>query len=167
MSINKVSAKLKQEATQDIAFSAVCHVFALRKRTRQQVTMHNLKMVMDKEGFKFSKQEYEKTLLKLGDLGLGTIQRDNKGRVKALKGITYTLQSIGRAALAQTNRVDKAHVTPHFNKLPVEPSVNLDPYPVSLTVLIDGNPVSFQGPKVPRESLLEFLSTFKRVTEKG
>lgn len=91
--------KLRNEAAKNPVFSAICHVFAIRERTRQQVTMGTLRIVMSQEGFNFESVRYEECLRFLADLGLGRLDFAPNGKVRALKDIRTTLQSIGQAAL--------------------------------------------------------------------
>lgn len=93
--------KLRDEAKKNKCLNAICHVFALRERARGQVTLGALKQTMAKEGFDFKNSEYEDVLIFFGKIGLGTVSKNSKGRVDALKNIKYTLQTIGRAAVSE------------------------------------------------------------------
>lgn len=99
---------LRKGAASNKAFNAVCHMFATRERARQQVTIESLMMRMAQEGFRFSKKEYQGCLTFLASCGIGTldVKTDTK-EVKALKNIKVTLQSVGKAALAQGSSLEK------------------------------------------------------------
>lgn len=81
-------------------FNAMCHVFALRERTRQQITVSSLTLKMEKEGFKYTAKDYARELQFLADLGLGKMELKN-GVPKVLSKITVNLQSIGKIAFGQ------------------------------------------------------------------
>lgn len=111
MNTQTVVEILKKEADKDTVFKDVAHVFAQRKRARRQVTVTSLAARMAKEGFDYSKSEYARVLKRLSDLGLGSLQQDARGRIKALKDIKISLQSIGAAAVGSSknlvNRTDR------------------------------------------------------------
>lgn len=116
---NHVVIWLRERAEKSQVFNAMAHVFALRERTRQQITLTNLYQVMLKEGFKYSKSEYGEELQYMASLGIGKLEHDSKGRLRALKGIRVTLQSIGLAAAAKKDSLDRATLIPIFTELPV------------------------------------------------
>ncbi len=160
----QIVENLRMEASVDLAFNAVCTVFALRERARQQVTINSLMITMLKEGFKFSRPQYEKVLQFLASQGIGYLDYDMKGRMRALKGIKVTLQSIGMAALSKKDGLDTFTLAPMFSKLPVNPPVAVPKkevvesnghkkptraersYPASLTVVFETETVSFIVP---------------------
>lgn len=114
-------SKLRDQAKKDQAFSAVCAVFALRERTRQQVTMHTLKDTMQKKGFNFSDEQLSTVLSFLAANGIGKIDSSPKGKVKALKDIKITLQSIGKAALNGDNKISPFKVATRYDALNTAP----------------------------------------------
>ena len=59
---------LKVEVVKNPTFNAMCHVFALRRRTRSTIMVASLIQKMDKEGFNFDKASYIKTLQFLADV---------------------------------------------------------------------------------------------------
>lgn len=160
---NLISA-LREEAAKSPVFNSVCLVFSMRERTRQQITIPSLMVTMDKEKFSFSKEELGKVLRFLSSLGIGTLEYDRGGKVQALKNIKVTLQSIGLAALAKKEGLDKFHAQPQFQSLvantaskaaPATKTVqlptpgttdNTNRFPASLTVKIEGKPVVFDIP---------------------
>lgn len=114
-----VVAMLRERANKSVAFNAMVHVFALRERTRQQITLANLFQVMLREGFRHTKLEYAKELEFMAALGIGKLEHDSKGRLRALKGIQVTLQSIGLAAAAKKDSLDRVTLIPTFTSLPI------------------------------------------------
>lgn len=102
-----VVTQLQHEARKNSALADICHMFAMRERARQQVTMANLQYIMGKEGFKHTEQEYEDALGVLAGLGLGTLKYDKHRKLQALVGITVTLQSIGKAAVGGADTMNK------------------------------------------------------------
>lgn len=102
-----LSSRLKEEAGKSAAFNAMCHIFAMRERSRSVITIHNLIVSMSKEGFNFTKKEYTDVLTFLGSVGLGKLDYDSKGRLRALKNITATLQSIGLTALSKRETIQR------------------------------------------------------------
>lgn len=130
-------AKLKQEADSNAAFKAVCTVFAVRERARQQVTVNSLARVMNREGFEFTKDDYKTVLARLAEFGVGRLDRAPNGRLRALKGINVKLQSIGKAA------VDGGALTPfkpqvRFKELPTiveAPKVSQKKTPKAKTIV--------------------------------
>jgi hypothetical protein len=151
--------------------------WALRQRARANVTMHGLEQRMKADGFAFDKQEYGKVLKFLAGLGLGRLDTDHKGRVRALKDVKTTLQSIGLAACGekgavvpfrQRNRfvklVPKAAAPAEGTPVPATPKPQIQPVPmrrrrpkvvgrilnsapIGLQVTLNGKMVSFQLPK--------------------
>lgn len=162
---NKLSQKqiieaLRKEASNNPAFNAVAHVFAVRERARQQVTIASLRLRMAEEGFGHTKKEYGDVLRFLAFLGLGTLDASANGDVKALKNIKITLQSIGMAAITKSDKLDHFSPSIHFQSLPlVQPNEPLAQrtlpkaivgqpaapprYPAALTAFIEGKPVLF------------------------
>lgn len=105
----KITTLLRNEAKTNKKFNAVCTIFAVRQRTRAQVTARALTQAMLLEGFTdFTIDDAAKVINFLGSLeGLGTIVNGRKKENKslALVNIKYTLQSVGATALGE-----KAHV---------------------------------------------------------
>lgn len=181
---SQIIEKLRMEAAQNPAFNAIAHIFALRERTRAQVTIKTLANTMLKEGFSFSMEDYENILKFLHALGLGTIDVNHKGRVRGLKNIKVTLQSIGLATVA---RKEALELKTAFIKLPVlhtpipvlaPPKVttsvkNSTPfnktsvkYQASLKVNFDGEDVMFDLPDgIGAKELGVFLSRHYKLTK--
>lgn len=114
---------VKQEAAKNPAANAALYVFALRKRTRHQVTLTSLVSRMKAEGFEnFKAEDYAPLLKIMANAGFGKLATDAKGRVKGLKDINTTLQSIGAAAVSDVKGIamlDKASPRHRFGKLSV------------------------------------------------
>lgn len=119
-----IIAALREQAKENQAFNAMCHIFALRERTRQQITLNNLALSMSKEGFIFTKDQYARCLIFFASLGIGKLDYDINGNLRALKNIKLTLQSIGLAAVSKKENLDNFKPQAKFTKLPV-PSVVL------------------------------------------
>lgn len=98
----ELTQRLHDEVLKDPTLNAVCSLFALRERSRKQVTLRNLSIVMYEEGFKFTRLDFERCLLFLASLGVGTLDRDIKGNIRSLKNIKFSLQNLGLAALGRT-----------------------------------------------------------------
>src|ERR1700722_8921493 len=124
---NMIPERLQAEAQKNECFAAICTVFALRERTRSQVTVQSLMATMEKEGFKFSREQYEKCLVFLATLHIGKLDHDMKGRVRGLKNINITLQSIGLASVGKQVLKRYSPKKP-FTRLP-EPTVLKQPLP--------------------------------------
>lgn len=110
--------QLRDRANKSPTFKNMAHVFAIRERTRQQISLNTLFMSMTKEGFKFSKADYARELEFLASVGIGRIDRDTKGRLRSLNGITVTLQSIGLASVSNKDKLEKFTPAIQFTKLP-------------------------------------------------
>lgn len=117
MNTQMVVETLKKEADKDEAFKDVSHVFASRKRARRQVTVASLANRMAKEGFGHSRTDYARVLRRLADLGFGSLQKDAKGNIKALKDIRISLQSIGAAAVGEAQKLINARQRVKFSAL--------------------------------------------------
>lgn len=100
---NDTVSKLKSEAKKNPVFNAVAYSFAMRERSRRQVTVNNLALIMKREGFNYSRKELQEVLKFLGSLQLGKLEKTPRGNVRVLKGIPVTLQSIGLSALGKEN----------------------------------------------------------------
>ncbi len=180
-----VSNRLRDEAARNPVFSAVAHAFALRQRARQQITMARLKVAMASEGYEFTRVQLEQVLKFLASQNLGTLDYGPKGRVRALKNIKVTLQSIGLAAVAGKQSFERLRVPSKFIKLPetkevstadvfatpapppthkVPPFTPADKhksrqYQAAMTVTVDGEEIRFDIPKkVTMEQFFKILA---------
>lgn len=165
--------RLKIKAGHDAAFNAMCYVFAMRERTRSQISLNSLCFTMAREKFNFTKAQYAKGLEFMALLGLGKLMYDNKDRLLMLKDIKVTLQSIGQAALDKKPSLERFHKMPEFVDLPVvkpqaetpvaKPQVkeavliSEEPY---LDVKLSGQSYRFKLPKnISERDILDMLST--------
>lgn len=131
-------------------------MFASRQRTRHQVTLRALSMRMKKEGFEHKDAEYAQVLKLLSESGFGTLEKDGKGRVKALKNVVATLQSLGAAVAAKGKSVQSSHPRPKFRTIVSNVVTdNADKTPstpirltsdISLTLKIGNRPVNLPMP---------------------
>jgi hypothetical protein len=94
-----------EEAKRNPASNAVLHAFAVRKRTRATIMLASLYNAMKKEGFNYPRSEYIPVIKSLAKAGVGSLILDKKGKVRGLKDIKVTLQSLG-AAVANTPGVE-------------------------------------------------------------
>lgn len=169
-------------------FDAVCHMWAFRQRARRQVTVAGLMYSMKKQGFKnYTKEQYKEILLFLAVLGIGKLKSNDT----QLVDIEISLQSLGRAALNNNNKIEPlTKIRPEFVKFKkikaasedihkkqfVEPTIpnltvgndqkksNSRTYPAFLTVLIEGKPIKFKAPdNITADNLMEFLTDFREV----
>lgn len=173
---------LRKEAETNQVFNAICHIFAVRERARQQVTLSTLTVTVAREGYKFSKEDLQKALKFLADKGLGKLEKDAKGRIVALKNIAVTLQSIGKVALDKKETLEAFSPAFKFDRLmdkkefqtetkqqePIAPAVPNPRYSVektegakSIVVKIEGKPVSFLVPQdIQPEDLARIVNSF-------
>jgi hypothetical protein len=96
-----LAKKLQAEALRSPTFNAICTVFALRERSRKQITINGLALYMIKEGFNYTKKDYEECLKFLASVNVGVPDLDLKNRFRGIKDINLALQSLGKAALDQ------------------------------------------------------------------
>lgn len=152
---------LRIEASRNPVFRDVCHLWSLRERARNQVTIGTLRLSMAREGFQYSKDQLGEVLKAMAVIGFGRLEFDSQKQVVALKDITITLQSIAQTALNISETLVK--VTPHNSYDVLEaPKVVVAPAPVKaptpirpamptfaamLVVDVNGSPVEFQLPK--------------------
>lgn len=108
---------LRKEINKHPAAPAVFEVFAGRERARNRVTVKALALRMKSKGYSFTEQEYAEVLEKMAKEGFGSLDRDSKGRIKALKDIKITLQSLGSAVLGQQERLSNIKERNKFKEL--------------------------------------------------
>ncbi len=169
-SIKDVVTQLQAAAKTSPVFNAVCYIFAIRERARQQVMVNTLQARMAKEGFNYNLDELMGVLKTLAGLGLGRLHHDSKGKILGLKEIKHTLQSIGLAAISKSDSIQNFRPSTSFAKLPVAEASTAKvqavvaaplrrPLPVVMTVTIDGKPVVFEAPHgISPEDLASLLS---------
>lgn len=173
MNKNQVIESLQAQAKTNKVFSDVVHDFALRERARNIVTVQALKQRMKAERFNYSDKEYAETLEILARMGFGTIELDNKGKVKALKDIKVTLQSIGKVAVGADTHLDKNHFRNKFKPIITEVPAQVIPKPLrtelkslstvlSITLDVKGKPVVVTLPKdLSNEEIADLIGRFK------
>lgn len=156
--------KLKEEVTKNPAANAVLHVFALRKRTAQSVTIARLTQSMKNEGFIYTRGDYESVLKTLADLGVGKLDIDSKGRIRSLRDIKLTLQSIGGAACGAKPNLAGFRQRARYGKLQVPTTTVSKPkvIEVGLDLLINGKLIKIQIPKeFSPEEIAGLISSFQ------
>ncbi len=101
MEYRKVIETLRIMASKSKVANDVFHDFAARERARNQLTVDTLYYRMKAGGFNHSKDECRDVIKGLGTLGIGMLQMNSRGHITALVNIKHTLQSIGKAAIAE------------------------------------------------------------------
>jgi hypothetical protein len=106
---------------------------------------------MKKEGFNYYRSEYLPVIKLLADLGFGTLDVDSKGKIRGVKNIKVTLQSIGAAACKQNTFIKGFSPRNKFTTVsPIrnEPqAVKAMPTAVSLEFNINGKILHIPVPK--------------------
>lgn len=102
--MKQVIDRLREESKKSPVLTAVLVYFGSRKRARGTLSAQVLQRSMAREGFTYSHNDYAKVLELLASLGLGKINRDSRGRIKGLKEVTVTFQSIGKAVIDEAER---------------------------------------------------------------
>lgn len=173
MNTNIVIETLKKEIEKNETAKDVLYMWAMRQRTRGQVTVSALKLRMDKEGYKHSVEQYRSFLALLANLGVGTPEKRSNGQVNALKHVTYTLQSLGKAVLSQDARLKSYSQRASFKEIVnTAKAIKLDPgsisvHPmrissnISISVTVNGKPVIIPVPETL--SLAEISGLIKRL----
>lgn len=119
MDPKKAIETLKTIAKTNKAASDLFHDFALRERTRGQLTVRALSMRMQKQGFNHSTKEYADVLKALADCGFGQIKTNRRGNVVGLFGIKTTLQSIGNMVVGKSRELKNFAPRNKYSPLPV------------------------------------------------
>lgn len=147
---DKLVIALREEANKNPVFNTICRVLASRYRTRQQITMQALKATMKKQGLEFTKQQYEDVLKFMARVGIGHLDKGPRGRIRALKGIKVTLQSVGKAALAGQDQLNNFKSQVKFAKVPQTfqaKAIKSDSnYKVVFTIEMDSKSMKFEVP---------------------
>lgn len=108
---------LRKEAAGNKAANALFHAFAVRQRARFRINMNTLVVKMKHEGYEYSSSDYAPVLKLMADLGFGSLDIDSKGRIKGLKDIKTTLQSIGKAACGEMGYLSPSKHRNRFLKI--------------------------------------------------
>lgn len=155
MNQNEIVETIRAEVATNKVSNDVLIVFGARERTRSVITLRNLHLSMKSLGFKHNKAEYAKVLEFLAKLGLGYLDVDSKRRVRALKDIKVTLQSIGAVAFGAKASLTMLHKRNKFLNLvpklesPVKTAPTIQPakdLTVSLVVHTRGKTLSIPIP---------------------
>lgn len=101
----KIIAVLREIAGKSKLAASVFYLFAVRERARSRLTLRNLMLRMKVEGFTFDKTDYNQFFNLLADLQIGQLERGQRGQVKALRDINFTLQSVGKAAVSKIDHL--------------------------------------------------------------
>lgn len=169
---------LKLETAKDPVTSAVLHMFAARERAREQVTIPALVNRMKEEGFLYAPGEYGRVLRLLAGLGVGRLDTDSSGKVRALKDVKVTLQSIGMAALGQGTTIDQLAKRNRYQRIPIVTAAPIRPTVTATSPEIKLEAAGYgHRPRVqprPPEGVWEVLcvplqngNTFKTYVPKG
>lgn len=118
---SNIAKALKQEANTNKPFADVCTVFAMRERTRSQVTVNNLQVVMESNKFNLDKNQCRQILEIFAKIGIGRLIKDSKGQTRALVDIKQTLQSIGLTAMGDTLNLKPFRPQAKYTELLPEP----------------------------------------------
>lgn len=151
----EVVSQLVSEAKANPASNAVFHVFGLRQRTRPSVSLVSLYHKMRKEGFSYTKEEYLPVLRLLATSGFGDLDVTSHGRVKGLKNIKTTLQSIGQMACGQKVTAEKFKPRRKFVNIMQKPAAlkhfevknNPSYFDINLEVNLNGKVLHIPVPK--------------------
>lgn len=168
--------KLRTEAAHKPVFAAVAQMLSTRQRARGRVTLGALITTMTKTDHNFTREEYKSALSFLSRVGIGQLDYDIHGKMRSLKSIRFTLQSIGEAALGRTEKLEMFGVRPYVTadgksapKAPVAAPKKLDEVlkektvEMVLRVNIDGTHMDFALPR--KITPQEFSSFLKKVWE--
>jgi hypothetical protein len=166
MTKSELIQTLQAEAKNPVA-NDLFHAWALRKRARHSVALPALVQRMHREGFAHPKEAYVPVLKTLASMGFGKLDVDPKGRIRGLKEVQTTLQSIGKAALGQSS-LNSFHKRNRFKKLE-ESKTRLEiskkrplAKKASLTVYVNGKPVSILLPDTfTAEDVVNLINKFR------
>jgi hypothetical protein len=102
----KVIERLREKAKENRTADDVLHAWATRDRARSLITVRALTRRMTKEGFEHDEKEYADFLKFLASIGLGHLDVDKNGRVRALKDVKISLPSLGDAVISGSTKGD-------------------------------------------------------------
>jgi hypothetical protein len=122
MNKQMIIESLQKKAKENKVFYDFLHVCSVRDRARCVVTLSGLSQRMKKEGYAYPDTEYAPVLKFLADLGLGRLEKNGYGRVKALRDVKMTLQSIGEAGIGKSKTLKAFKQRNKFMKLFEGPS---------------------------------------------
>jgi hypothetical protein len=165
--------KLKQAKQIDPALDALLHSFAARERSRSYLNLPILAKRMKTEGFNYSSEEYAKSLKTLADLGFGVLDIARGGKIRGLKEIKVTLQSLGQSALSgQVLPLTSPKRRNRFLKLVHKPEAprkeEMPKTGMSLTFVIGKNPVDVHIPRdLPEADFENIVKAFADAMRKS
>lgn len=161
---------LKKEATVNPVANAVFHVFATRERARSVLTLQALQRRMKREQFTYPVSKYAELLKLMSSLGLGKLDIDPKGRIRSLKEIKASLQSIGMAACTDSKELKSNKQRARFITMPVRPPKQSPIQAVAeyikkdigVVAYINGKALTFQIPKeLDPKDVMDLIQLFR------
>lgn len=157
--------KLREKAKTSPAANSFFHVCALRKRARSNINVRSLALKMQKEGFNYTVEEYRDIIKFLADLGFGRLDTDAKGRVKGLKDIRVSLQSIGQTACGEQVQLRGFRPRNRFAMIgSIKPKPKQVETEIDVSIKMNGKAVKIQVPKdLTAEEIAALISGFQRV----
>lgn len=109
--------KLQAEAKKSEVAKDLFLAWTVRQRARQVVGLAPLYKRMTADGFTYTWDEYGSVLKFLASVGIGRLDLDPKGKLRGLKDIKLSLQSVGRAAIDGSLSVEALKRRATFGKL--------------------------------------------------
>lgn len=167
MNNKEVVFALRTEVKNDKVFSDVCQMFAERQRSRHQVTVKSLSLRMHYlYGVKHTDNDYRKVLTTLATLGFGRVENDRAGRLRALKDVKTTLNSIGKVAIGKTESLEEQNKSTKNKYVRMTEIATTQPTRTSnkigLTIMINTKPVSIPLPDdIKPEEMAELIYRLK------
>lgn len=155
--MNKDLVKAIQlKSANDEVFKHVCELFAQRQRARTRVTVKTIQRVLAQQGKTYSKEQVSNCFRYLASLSVGKIDNGMNGKLRSLKDIQYSLQSIGLAGQGSVAPLQQTKLRKHYTNL--EPKNNIlvqrKGSVVVLSLIIDGQELKLPIPRVlSREEL--------------
>lgn len=174
--VAKAVKTLRDRVAKDKIARDVFHVMSIRERARNVITLGGLQQRMKKEGYNHEMSDYVDVLKLLSTLEFGTLMTDNRGKVTGLCDIKITLQSIGAAATGQSD--DLVGWKPRNKYVPINTVAEVtqtrensrtrasspSAEDVSLTIVINGKPVSFSIPNdLNEKEIAQLIVTLRQV----
>ena len=108
----ELAIKLATEAEKNPTLEALCQVFAIRERTRKQLTLRTLLASLRSEGHKVERGDVARCIRFLAALGIGSLVESDTKQVEGLRDIKYSLFyqmtriTKDRGALVHDDRLD-------------------------------------------------------------
>lgn len=166
--------ELKKEAESNPAVMDVFKMFSGRERARGQVSLKALALRMKQNGYEYNEKDYDEILRLLAKYEFGDLEEDKKGRVKRLKNVKYTLQSIGKVVCSQNGKLEKYDKKAEYKDLSkgnwtiesVKPDVSIYPFRVSgimsITMSVNGKAIIVPLPEdLTADEIHEIVKRFQ------